>query len=48
MRGLARHEPEDRELIRTRAKIRELMMRLELAEDLIEKGLVDEWKKRKP
>jgi transposase len=50
MRGLKRHvEPEDRELIRTRAKIGELMMRLELAEDLIEKrGLVDEWKKRKP
>lgn len=50
MRGLKRHvEPEDRELIRTRAKIGELMMRLELAEDLIEKrGLVDEWKKRTP
>ena len=50
MRGPKRHvEPEDRELIRTRAKIGELMMRLELAEDLIEKrGLVDEWKKRKP
>ncbi len=50
MRGLKRHvEPEDRELIRTRAKIGELTMRLELAEDLIEKrGLVDEWKKRKP
>ena len=49
MRGLKRHsEPEDRELIRTRAKIGELTMRLELAEDLIEKrGLVDEWKKRK-
>ena len=47
MRGLKRHvEPEDRELIRTRAKIGELTMRLELAEDLIEKrGLVDEWKK---
>ena len=50
MRGLKRHvEPEDRELLRTRAKIGELTMRLELAEDLIEKrGLVDEWKKRKP
>ncbi|MGH8866230.1 MAG: hypothetical protein ACREVZ_16570 [Burkholderiales bacterium] len=50
MRGLKRQvEPEDRELIRTRAKIGELMMRLELAEDLIEKrGLVDEWKKRTP
>jgi hypothetical protein len=48
MRGLKRHvEPEDRELIRTRAKIGELTMRLELAEDLIGKrGLVDEWKKR--
>ncbi len=50
MRGLKRHvEPEDRELLHTRAKIGELTMRLELAEDLIEKrGLVDEWKKRKP
>ena len=50
MRGLKRHvDPEDRELLRTRAKIGELTMRLELAEDLIEKrGLVDEWKKRKP
>ncbi len=50
IRGLKRHvEPEDRELLRTRAKIGELTMRLELAEDLIEKrGLVDEWKKRKP
>src|SRR5918996_571412 len=50
MRGLKRHvEPEDRELLRTRAKLGELTMRLELAEDLIEKrGPVDEWKKRKP
>ncbi len=50
MRGLKRHvEPEDRELLRTRAKLGELTMRLELAEDLIEKrGLVDEWKRRKP
>ncbi len=50
MRGLKRHvEPEDRELLRTRAKIGELTMRLELSEDLIEKrGLGDEWKKRKP
>lgn len=49
-RGLKRHlEPEDRELLRTRAKLGELTMRLELAEDLIEKrGLVDEWKKRTP
>ncbi len=50
MRGLTRHvEPEDRELTRTRAKLGELTMRLELAEGLIEnRGLVDEWKKRKP
>ncbi len=50
MRGLKRHvEPEDRELLRTRAKIGELTMRLELSEDLIEKrGLGDEWKRRKP
>lgn len=40
--------PEDRDLTRARAKIGELMMRLELAEDLIEKrGLGDEWKRRK-
>jgi transposase-like protein len=50
MRGFKRHvESEDRELIRTRAKIGELLMRLEVAEDLIDKrGLVDEWKKRTP
>ena len=50
MRGLKRHvEPEDREWLRTRAKIGELTMRLELAEDLIAKrGLGDEWKRRKP
>ena len=50
MRGLNRHvEPEDRELIRTRATIGELTMRLELAQDLIEtRGLVDEWRKPTP
>ena len=38
-RGLRiRGEPEERELTLTRAKIGELMMRLELAEDLIEKS----------
>jgi transposase len=46
-RGLkTRSEPEERELILARAKIGELMMRLELAEHLIEKrGLADEWKR---
>ena len=46
-RGLkTRAEPEERELTLTRAKIGELMMRLELAEHLIEKrGLADEWKR---
>ncbi|SRR6266545_669450 len=46
-RGLkTRAEPEDRELTLTRAKIGEVMMRLELAEHLIEKrGLADEWKR---
>ena len=46
-RGLkTRSEPEERELTLARAKIGELMMRLELAEHLIEKrGLTDEWKK---
>src|SRR5262245_25019569 len=40
-------EPEERELTLARAKIGELMMRLELAEDLIEKrGFTDEWKRR--
>jgi transposase len=39
-RGLrTKAEPEERELILARAKIGELMMRLELAEDLIEKDL---------
>ena len=46
-RGLkSRAEPEERELTLARAKIGELMMRLELAELLIEKrGFADEWKK---
>ena len=46
-RGLkTRAEPEARDLTLARAKIGELMMRLELAELLIEKrGLADEWKK---
>jgi transposase len=46
-RGLkSRVEPEERELTLARAKIGELMMRLELAEYLIEKrGLADEWKR---
>jgi len=49
-RGLKRQsDGEDRELLRTRAKLGEVMMRLELAEGLIEKkGYGDEWKKRKP
>jgi hypothetical protein len=47
-RGLRiRGEPEARELTLARAKIGELMMRLELAEDLIKKrGFTDEWKWR--
>jgi hypothetical protein len=46
-RGLkSRAEPEERELTLARAKIGELMMRLELAELLIEKrGLAEEWKR---
>jgi hypothetical protein len=46
-RGLkTRAEPEERDLTLARAKIGELMMRLELAEHLIEKrGLADEWKR---
>jgi transposase len=46
-RGLrTRTDPEERELTLARAKIGELMMRLELSEYLIEKrGLADEWKK---
>ena len=48
-RGLkTRSDPEERELTLARAKIGELMMRLELAEYLIEKrGLPDEWKKQR-
>ena len=46
-RGL-KAEPEERELTLARAKIGELMMRLELAEHLIEKrGFTDEWRKHK-
>ena len=46
-RGLkSRAEPEERELTLARAKIGELMMRLELAEHLLEKrGFADEWKR---
>ena len=46
-RGLkSRAEPEERELTLARAKIGELMMRLELAEYLIEKkGFAEEWKR---
>ena len=49
-RGLKRQsDSENRELLRTRAKLGELMMRLELAEGLIEKkGYGEEWKKHKP
>ena len=48
-RGLkTRSDPEERELTLARAKIGELMMRLELAEHLIEKrGLTGEWKKQR-
>jgi transposase len=48
-RGMkSRSDPEERELTLARAKIGELMMRLELAEHLIEKrGLTDEWKKQR-
>src|ERR687887_772173 len=48
-RGLrTRRDPEERELTLARAKIGELMMRLQLAEHLIEKrGLADEWKKQR-
>ena len=49
-RGLkTRSDPAERDLTLARAKIGELMMRLELAEHLIEKrGFADEWKKRGP
>lgn len=48
-RGLkTRSDPEERELTLARAKIGELMMRLELAEHLIEKrGFADEWKRQR-
>ena len=48
-RGLkTRSDPEEGELTLARAKIGELMMRLELAEYLIEKrGLTDEWKRQR-
>ena len=40
-----RYNPEEHERTLARAKIGELMMRLELSEHLIEKrGLTDEWK----
>ena len=47
-RGLrTRGEQEERELTLARAKVGELKMRLELAEDLIKKrGRTDEWKRR--
>jgi hypothetical protein len=47
-RGLRiRGEPEERELTLARATIGELMMRLDLAEDLIEnRSFTDEWKRR--
>jgi transposase len=46
-RGLrTKTDPEERELTLAKAKLGELMMRLELAEVLIEKrGLTDEWKR---
>jgi hypothetical protein len=47
-RGLkTRADPEERDLTLARAKIGELMMRLELAEHLIEnRGFTDEWRRR--
>ena len=46
-RGLrTKADPEERELPLAKAKLGELMMRLELAEVLLEKrGLLDEWKR---
>lgn len=47
-RGLKRpgRDPTERELIRTRAKVGELMMKLELATSLLEKrGYADDLKK---
>jgi transposase len=48
-RGLrTKADPEERESTLAEAKLGELMMRLELAEVLIEKrGLMDEWKRSK-
>lgn len=48
-RGLrTKADPEERELTLAKAKLGELMMRLELAEVLLEKrGLLDEWKRSK-
>jgi hypothetical protein len=48
-RGLrTKADPEERELTLAKAKLGDLMMRLELAELLIEKrGLLDEWKRSK-
>ena len=48
-RGLrTKADPEERELTLAKAKLGELMMRLELAEILIEKrGLMDEWRRSK-
>ncbi len=47
-RGLkTRADPKERDLTLARAKIGELMMRLELGEHLIEKrGFTDEWRRR--
>lgn len=49
-RSLKRHtDPDERELVRTRAKLGEVMMRLELAEDLLEKkGSREDLKKCRP
>jgi transposase len=49
-RGLKQHaDPEERALRRTQAKLGEVMMRLELAEDLLEKkGYGEELRKRRP
>lgn len=48
-RGLrSRTKPEERELVLARAKIGELLRRLELAEHLLEnRGFADEWKRLK-
>ncbi len=46
--GLTRRlgDPLERELVRTRAKLGEVMMRLELSEDLLEKGFFREFRGR--